>query len=96
MRFDAELQAFVLEANEFDQLHADVLFARHEAAQLKAENERLRNAVRSFLDHEDTHKPGPVVDDPYAGEVQICGDGDCALYWPCPVEELRRVFESVT
>lgn len=55
----------------------------------EAEAERLRAAITEFLDFEDTHSEGPTVWDGYV-DGPVCADEDCLLYWPCPVEELRR------
>lgn len=74
---------------------------RQQLLDLANENKRLRAAVQALLDYEDTHAPGEFIlgDVVIPGKtnlVQICADEDCQLYWPCPVEELRREFEAIT
>jgi len=65
--------------------------------------EELEEAVFQFLHYEDTHKPGTYVKDGnwlpsvrniYPKGFQICADEDCKMYWPCPVERLRRAYEG--
>lgn len=64
----------------------------------------LEEAVKEFLDYEDTHKPGPFVKDGnwspsirniYPKGFQVCADEDCMLYWPCPVEKLRLAYKGL-
>lgn len=67
------------------------------AAEYMLEFAAVYSAVQEFLDYMDTHVPGQFINDVNAGPdpVQLCADDDCLLYWPCPVETLRRAVGTV-
>lgn len=52
---------------------------------LLRENKRLRQAIRTYVEWDDDHGPGDVVDDGYE-EARACSG--CGRWWPCEVAQL--------